>query len=84
MLPGTLFVLENAGEVGEKGPLLGRAFVPIVWDAGLGHAQAGGRLVACDLRVGPMFRTVFYSRQRDRAAKAHLMLERECESYGKG
>ena len=61
MEPGTVFVLENAGEVGEKRrSLLGGAILPVVRHAGLDYAQANGGTAADNLRFFNMLGTVFY------------------------
>ena len=61
MQPGTVFVLENAGEIGEKeDPLLGGSVVPILRHAWPDYTQTDQWLAAGYLRIGAMFGAVFY------------------------
>jgi len=61
MEPGTVFVLENAGEVGEKeDPYWAVLFLSVVWHAGLDYAQADGRIAADNLRLSAMPGAVFH------------------------
>ncbi len=61
MEPGTVFVLENAGEVGEKeDPYWAVLSCPSCGTLGLDYATADGWAVADNLRVFPMLGAVFY------------------------
>lgn len=75
MQPGTVFVLENAGEVGEKGrSLLGGAGVPVLRHAGADYAPANQRPYPRHLWLRAMFRAVLYSRSR--SCRAQTVLEK--------
>ncbi len=77
MEPGTIFVLENAGEVGEKeDPYWAVLVLSLVRTAWAGHAQTGWRIDPRHLRIGALFRPVLHSRRTDHAAKAELKQHR--------
>ena len=64
MEPGTLFVLENAGQVGEKeDPYWAVLSCPSLRNSGADHAQADRRIAAGDLRVRPVLSAVLHPRQ---------------------
>ena len=65
MQPGTIFVLENAGRVGEKeDPYWAVLSCPICGILGLITRKQIAGLIAGDLRFGQMFRAILHSRQR--------------------
>jgi len=63
MEPGTVFVLENAGEVGEKEDPIGRCSPALRAARWSDYAQADGGAAADDLRFGCARRS-FLSRMR--------------------
>ena len=73
MEPGTIFVLENAGEVGEtEDPYWAVLVVSDLRATGTGHAQTGRRPDAGDLRLGALLGTILHSRRADHAPQTEL------------
>ena len=61
MEPGTVFVLENAGEVGEKeDPYWAVLSCPSCGTLGFDHSQANGRPPAHHLRLLAMFGAILH------------------------
>ena len=68
MSPGTVFVLDNAGETGdERDPYWAVLACPSLCHPGPDHSQTDGRNGSHYLRLGSMLRPVSYPRRRHRA-----------------
>ena len=65
MQPGTIFVLENAGQIGEKeDPYWAVLSCPNCGTLGLITRKQIAGLTGCDLRIGKMLCAILYPRQR--------------------
>ena len=81
MQPGTVFVLENAGEVGEKeDPYWAVLACPSCGMLGTDHAPPDQRLDPGHLRLGAMLRAVFHSRSRSSSAQTVLTRSTPCQA----
>ena len=73
MQPGTVFVLENAGEIGEKeDPYWAVLSCPSCGMLGPHHPQTNQRPAAGYLRLGALLGAIFHSRQRSGGAQTVL------------
>ena len=73
MQPGTVFVLENAGEVGEKeDPYWAVLSLPILRHARPDHAPPNQRPDPGHLRLGTLLRAVLHPRSRSSSPQAFL------------
>ena len=74
MQPGTVFVLENAGEIGEKeDPYWAVLACPSCGMLGLITRTPDQRLRARDLRLRKMFRAILHPRERSRRPQTVLI-----------